>query len=170
MSEAADGMDYPPPHASPVRWRLFLRAMAASFAQAIIVILFLVASLVFTGSQAVRTQSALYDALVPFPIVPLPGWLFVVLASFLLPAVIGYAWRAQMLDIPQLLGLLGPVSASVMAAFFFLLAGTTVDDPAFAYALWIDLAALAVLCVPAIRFVREYDRRRRAGELPEGYT
>lgn len=132
-------------------------------------LLFIVASLVFTGGQAMRTQSAPYDAFVPFPIVPLPGWSFVVLASLTLPAVVGYTWRAQMLDARQLSGLFGAVLASVVAAFFFLLAGTTVDDPAFAYALWIDLAALAVLCVPVIRFAPEYGRRLRAGELPEGY-
>lgn len=145
-------------------------AWVTSFPQPTILVLFLVASLVFTGGQAVRTQSVPYDALVPFPIVPLPGWLFVVLASLLLLAVVGYTWRAQMLDVPQLVRLFRTVSASAGSAFFFLIAGTRVDDPAFAYALWIDLAALAVLCVPAIRFVREYDRRRRAGELPEGYT
>lgn len=144
--------------------------MATSLVQPAILVLFVLASLAFTGGQVMRTQSAPYDALLPFPIVPLPGWVLAVLAGFMLVAVVGYTWQAQMLDARQVGGLFGPVIGSVVTALFFLLAGTTLEDPAFAYALWIDLAALAVLCVPAIRFVPEYDRRLRAGKLPEGYV
>lgn len=137
--------------------------------QPLILVLFLLASLIFTGAQVMRDQSAPYEQIVLFPVVPLPGWVLLVPAVCLVAAVIAYGAPATMLDAPRITGLFGPVIASSVSALFFLLAKTVENDPGFQVALWADLAAFAVIAISAIRFIPEYDRRRRAGTLPEGY-
>lgn len=138
--------------------------------QPVLLILFLIASLIWTGGQVLRNQSAPYDQVLLFPVVPVPGWLLLVLAGLLAVASALYCIRAEMLDARSVVGLLGPVLASCVAALFFFAAQTVEDDPNLLVALIADLVAVIPLAIAAIRFVPEYERRRQADTLPEGYV
>ncbi len=158
------------PHESVVRIRLRQIVVLTALVQPALLILFLVASLIWTGGQVLRDQSAPYDQLAPFPVFPVPGWLLVVLAVLLVVATTAYSIGAQMLDARNVVGMLGPVVASSVAALFFLVARTVAGDPSLVIAFIVNLLALVPLVIVLIRFVPEYERRRKDDELPEGYV
>lgn len=158
------------PHESQMRRRLFIATYIVAVVQPAILVLFLLGSLAFTGGQVVRNSDPIYDAVFPFPVVPLPGWVLVAIAVPNLILVVLLCAGAQLLDARMVTGMLGPMLAAVGASGFFLSAGTVENDGGFAIALWINIAAVVPLVISIIRFGPEYTRRMRAGTLPEGYV
>ncbi|MGO2519746.1 MAG: hypothetical protein ACTH8F_06475 [Microbacterium sp.] len=146
------------PHETRQRVRLGKTAVIVALVQPAVLLVFLVASLIFTGAQVMRDQSAAYEQLVPFPVFVVPGWFLVAPAGVLVVVIAIYTFAAQMLDAPRIGGLFWPVIASLVAAFFFLLARTTQDDPLLLVCLWLNVASIALLTLAAVRFLPTYDR------------
>lgn len=158
------------PHETVRRVRLRTTVVLIALVQPVLLILFLIASLIWTGGQVLRDQSAPYDQILLFPVVPVPGWLLLVLAGLLAIGSAVYCVGTEMLDARSVVGLLGPVLASCVTALFFFAAQPVEDDPNLLVALIVDVVALIPLAITAIRFVPEYERRRQADTLPEGYV
>lgn len=157
------------PHETVARHRLYRVGLIVALVQPGILVLFLLASLALTGGQVARAKGAIYGQVVPFPVFPVPGWLMLALAVLTLVLMTAYTIGAQLLDSRLIAGLYGPVLGSVVAAVFFRFAGTTDETVMHSAAVWLDVAAVVPLVIATLRFGREYDRRMRAGTLPDGY-
>lgn len=157
------------PHETVRRAGLRTTVVLIALVQRVLLILFLIASLIWPGGHVLRNQSAPYGQVLLFPVVPVAGWLLLVLAGLLAVTSALYCVRAEMLDARSVVGLLGPVLASCVAALFFA-AQTVEGDPNLLVALIVELVAVIPLAIAAIRFVPEYERRRQADTLPEGYV
>ncbi|GAB3603733.1 hypothetical protein GCM10027411_18450 [Microbacterium aureliae] len=104
-----------------------LRAVAVAYlacqiVQAGILVVFLVASLLFAGAQVTRSASPAWEALVPFPVFPVPAWMPAIPAAAGLALAVIWAVTARAADAGALTGAIGPTVAAAVTPGFLVLA------------------------------------------------
>lgn len=116
--------------------------VSAQLVPAALLIAFLIGSLLLSGGQVNADQSPNWDAVVPFPIFPVPAWLLIALGAVGLIAAILWAVRSTAAESRSLTGAFGATAAAFVASMFFGLAFLT--DPVWSGPYWIGMV-LAVL-------------------------
>ena len=143
--------------------------LSALLVPAGILIVFLVASLLLSGAQVTADGSAQWDAVIPFPVFPVPAWLLTALAVVALASAVVWALRASPADASALTGAVGPAVAGAFASGFFLFAFA--DDGALAgeYVLPLTISAVTVVVLFVAAVIHgARDRAVSDDRLPEG--
>ncbi|MCP2635103.1 hypothetical protein K0817_000805 [Microbacterium sp. HD4P20] len=146
----------------------FTAYVAVAVLPALILVVFLVGSLILSGGQVSPTMDTKWDAVVAYPLFPVPTPLLVGLAIAsvaLVVLVVATAWPG---DLPGLRGLIGPTVSAIIAAV--LLSGLVPDEGRrYGDVVWggqwvaglISLAALVVL-LAAIAFIHSRNPSARS--------
>lgn len=184
MSSSSSSSPSPSPSPDPAL-RGFPRIVLYGYAAAalipvLLLLVFLVGSLLFSGAQVTLDDRPRYGAPIPFPLFVVPDWLSigcaVITAVLVIPlmATTSVGWGGRLVGMLSYSG--GAFIADGLFAFAFPSETgplPTPADPEVFLGNHIFGAGLSLLCA-IILFVRiavtdrEYKRLRAAGELPEG--
>lgn len=139
---------------------------------------YVVGSLILTGAQVFPTQTPAWEAVVPFPVFPVPDWVLIAPAMVGLVVLVPIAVRATALDAPRFESYLRFTLGAGVSALLFMWAFPA--DSGFipledGYVGWHWVALAVSIVIAAIEGVMiaitgpKYDRLKKAGELPEDY-
>lgn len=132
---------------------------------AIILVVFLVGSLLFSGGQVFADRSPGWDVVIPFPLFPVPWWLFAGLGVVGLGCALTWALRAAPRESLGLTGAFGVTCAGGFAALYFEFA--FMDDPVLSGPYWIGAASSAVAAIVLVTAGIVTGRRARASAESE---
>ena len=141
--------------------------LSAVVVQAGILVAFLVGSLLLSGAQVTAGGDPAWEAVVPFPVFPVPSALMTALAVVGLVAGIAWAVTARPADASALTGVVGPAVAGAFASGFFMFAFA--DDGvalgAYGIALAIGTVTVVVLFAAAVIHGARADRAAAADDV-----
>ena len=130
-----------------------------------LLLVFLVGSLALSGAQVVPDGHEAWDAVLPFPLFIVPGWLSIALAVIGAGVVIPFVATTRPVQAPDLLAAFAYSIGAALANFYF--------SFAFLGTHWIACViagvCILVLIVRMLMIVPSYERMRKAGELPNGF-
>lgn len=144
--------------------------LSAVLVQAGILVAFLVSSLVLSGAQVTAGGDPAWEAVVPFPVFPVPSWLMIGLGVIGLVAGIVWAATARAADAAALTGGVGPAVAGAFASGFFMFAFADdgVPQGAFGIALAIGTVTVLVLFAAAVIHGARADRAAAGDSIEQG--
>ncbi|UJP09175.1 hypothetical protein L2X99_12050 [Microbacterium sp. KUDC0406] len=135
--------------------------------QAAVLIVFLVASLLFTGGQVAAKGAPIWGAVLDYPLFVLPGWLMLAVSALGVLMVVPVLSLARLTDAGRVVGAFSATAAATAASFFF--AWSSPVDPSSGLR-WVaactDGAVLVILLVVAGVIAYRSDRARAREGLP----
>lgn len=140
---------------------------------------YVIGALILSGAQVFPSQSAAYDAVVPYPVFPVPAWLLIAPAVVGLVAIVPLAIGATAMDAPRFESYLRFTLGAGVSALLFMWAfpsdsGWIPLDDGYVGWHWVALAiSIVIVAIEGVMIAitgPRYDRLKKAGELPEGHV
>ena len=150
---------------------------ACQIIPALLLVAYIAGSLILVGGRVGEGQSENWDALLPWPVFPVPAWVLIPFAVVSAAIVVPLCLRAPAATVSRLITAVGQTGAAIAAAavFAFVFPADTGlipmpnDDGSYLGAQWIAIPFLlfcvVVLITTTIVKGKEYDRLRASGAL-----